>query len=140
MNVETNLGYAEARKAIDAIIAAAAKDGKAAVIAVTDRHGELVALARMDGAALQSVTIAQNKAWTAAREGKPTRDIGQRVRDPVKGFDIAYFGDSRAIGWGGGLPVRIDGKVVGAVAVSGLSEEMDIQLAQLGIDAIGHGQ
>ena len=137
MNIETNLGYTEARQAIDAIVAAAQKDGKAAVVAVTDRHGELLALARMDGAALQSVTIATNKAWTSAREGKPTRDIGQRVRDPVKGFDIAYFGDRRAIGWGGGLPVKIDGKVVGAVAVSGLSEEQDIQLAQLGIDAIG---
>jgi glc operon protein GlcG len=51
---------------------------------------------------------------------------------------MAYFGDARYIGWGGGVPVRLDGVVVGAVAVSGLPELEDIELAQLGVAAIIH--
>jgi len=60
----------------------------------------------------------------------------QAMRDPQFGFDIAYYGDPRYLGWGGGLPVIKDGAVVGAVAVSGLVEAEDIELAQIGVAAI----
>jgi len=73
---------------------------EAVVVAAADPHGELIAFARMDGAPLPSVTIAMNKAWTAARTGKPTREIGEKVRDPQRGHDIAYYGDPRFAGWG----------------------------------------
>jgi glc operon protein GlcG len=109
---------------------------KAAVIAVADSHGELIAFARMDGAPISSIRIAANKAWTAARERKPTKEIGDRVRHPEKGHDIAYFGDSRFVGWGGGVPVWKDGEVVGAVAVSGLTSSEDIALAELAVDVV----
>jgi glc operon protein GlcG len=49
---------------------------------------------------------------------------------------MAYFGDPRYIGWGGGLPVVMEGTVVGAVAVSGLPEQEDMELAQIGLAAI----
>jgi glc operon protein GlcG len=124
--------YAEARKIVDAIVQRALQMKKAAVIAVADSYGELLAFARMDGAPVSSVRIAANKAWTAARERKPTKDIGEKARDPEKGFDIAYYGDPRFVGWGGGIPVWRDGEVVGAVAVSGLSSAEDIDLATLG--------
>jgi glc operon protein GlcG len=132
----TSLGHAEARQAIDAIAAELGRRGQAAVIAVADAHGELIALLRLDGAPLASITIAANKAWTAARERKPTRELGQAARDPETGFDMAYYGDRRYIGWGGGLPVTIAGQVVGAVAVSGLPEMVDIEVAQIGVTAI----
>jgi glc operon protein GlcG len=131
-----NLGQDEAQVAIEAIQAELERRGKAAVIAVSDAHGELVGLLRLDGAPLPSILIASNKAWTAAREGKPSRDIGQAARDPEHGFDMAYFGDPKYIGWGGGLPVVMNGKVVGAVGVSGLPEEEDMELAELGVAAI----
>jgi glc operon protein GlcG len=131
-----SLGHAEAQRAIEAIVAELGRRGKAAVIAVADAHGELIGLLRTDGARLPSTLIATNKAWTAAREGKPTRELGQSARHPQDGFDMAYFGDSRYIGWGGGLPVTVDGVVVGAVAVSGLPELEDIEVAQVGVDAI----
>jgi glc operon protein GlcG len=133
---QTNLGHAEAQRAIQAIQSELLKRGKAAVIAVSDAHGELVALLRMDGARLPSIQIAANKAWTAAREQIPTRELGQKSRHPQDGFDMAYFGDPRYIGWGGGLPVVVDGSVLGAVAVSGLPEEEDMELAALGVAAI----
>jgi glc operon protein GlcG len=53
---------------------------------------------------------------------------------------MAYFGDSRYIGWGGGVPVIIEGTVVGAVGVSGLPEQEDMVLAQMGVEAIMSGQ
>ena len=112
------------------------KRGKAAVIAVADAQGELITLLRLDGAPLPSIVIAANKAWTAARERKPTRDIGQSSRDPQSGFDMAYYGDRRYVGWGGGLPVVFDSKVVGALAVSGLPEMEDIEVAKVGVQAI----
>ncbi len=136
MHQMTTLGHAEAQRAIQAIQAELQKRGKAAVIAVADAHGELIGLLRIDGAPLPSIVIAANKAWTAARERMPTRELGQSARDPVNGFDMAYYGDSRYLGWGGGVPVIIDGAVVGSVAVSGLPEQEDMELAQLGVAAI----
>ncbi len=136
MNQTTTLGHAEAQAAIEIIKTEMLKRGKAGVITVADSHGELIALLRLDGAPLPSIQIASNKAWTAARERKPSRDIGQSVRNPEKGFDIAYYGDPKIVGWGGGLPVLLAGVVVGAVGVSGLPEMEDIELSQMGVDAI----
>lgn len=132
----TSLGHAEAQLAIQVIRDEILKRNKAAVIAVADAHGELISLLRLDGAPMASILIASNKAWTAARERRPSRELGQAARDPQAGFDMAYFGDPRYIGWGGGVPVFVDGSVVGAVAVSGLPEHEDMELVQLGVAAI----
>ncbi len=136
MQQTQSLGHTEAQLAIEAIRDEVQRRGQAAVIAVADAHGELIALLRLDGARLPSIVIAANKAWTAAREQQPTYEIGQAARHPQTGFDPAYYGDSRYVGWGGGVPVRLNGVVVGAVAVSGLPETEDMQLAQLGVAAI----
>lgn len=136
MTTEQNLDYAEARRAIDAIAAEVARRGKAAVIAVADARGELIAFARMDGAPVSSIAIACNKAFTAARAGKASFDVGSKVRHPEQGFDIAYYGDPRYCGFGGGVPVKHDGRVVGSVAVSGLPQEEDMEVVLLGIAAI----
>ncbi len=138
MNQVSQLGQAEAQKALQVIQTELAKRGKPAVIAVADAYGELIAFLRMDGAPLPSVRIAMNKAYTAARQQQPTRDVGNRVRDAEEGHDIAYYGDPRFVGWGGGLPVLVKGQVVGAVAVSGLPEKEDMEVAALGVAAIEH--
>ena len=130
------IDYAEAKRIIDLIVERAAKTEKSVVVAVADPHGELIAFARMDGAPISSVRIAANKAWTAARERKPTKEIGEKVRHPEKGHDIAYYGDSRFVGWGGGIPIWKDGVVAGAVAVSGLSSREDVELATLALELI----
>ncbi len=136
MRTTHNLDYFEAKRIIDRIVERASEMQKAAVIAVADSHGELIAFARMDGAPISSIRIAANKAWTAARERKPTKEIGEKVRHPEKGHDIAYYGDPRFVGWGGGIPIWKEGEVVGAVAVSGLSSTEDIVLATLGLESI----
>ena len=136
MKTFQSIEYSEAKEMIDRIVGKALAMKKAAVVAVADAHGELIAFARMDGAPISSIRIAANKAWTSARERKPTKDIGERVRHPEKGHDIAYYGDPRFVGWGGGVPIWKDGEVVGAVAVSGLSSSEDIVLAELGVAVI----
>jgi len=140
MRTSQTIEYSEAKRIIDLIVERALQMQKAAVIAVADSHGELIAFARMDDAPISSIRIAANKAWTAARERKPTKEIGEKVRHPEKGHDIAYYGDPKFVGWGGGIPLWKNGEVVGAVAVSGLSSNEDISLASLGAELIaGHG-
>ncbi|MDE3196233.1 MAG: heme-binding protein [Acidobacteriota bacterium] len=129
MQIIETLGYAEAKKVVEFIVAEVEPTGRAGVIAVADPYGELIAFCRMDGAPVSSIRIAMNKAYTAARERKTTEEIGKKARDPEKGFEIAYFGDDRFVGWGGGVPVWRNGKVIGAIAVSGLPQTEDIRLA-----------
>ncbi len=131
------LDRSDAQRALDAMRDLLLREGGAAVIAVADAHGDVIALERLDGASPSSIQIAMNKAWTAAREGVRTYDIGQRIKGPRENaFDIAYYGDARYIGWGGGVPVFIDGRVVGSVAVSGLPELEDQRVADVGVAAI----
>lgn len=136
MKIVPAIEYQDAKRIVDAIVEKAMHAGKAVVIAVADSHGELLAFARMDGAPISSIRVAANKAWTAARERKATKDIGDKMRHPEKGFDIAFYGDSRFVGWGGGIPLWKNGEVVGAVGVSGLSSTEDIALASLGIEIV----
>jgi len=137
MRTLRTLDYFEAKRAIDLIVEKASQMQKAASVAVADSHGDLICFARMDGAPVSSILIAMNKAWTAARERKPTREIGEKIRHPEKGHDISFYGDPKYVGWGGGLPVWKNGEVVGAVAVSGLSSNEDVMLATLGAELIG---
>lgn len=129
MRLIRTLSHDDAQRAIAAVQAELVKRGRTGVIAVADEHGELIALLRMDGAPLPSINIAISKAFTAAREGKPSMDIGAKFRD--RGYDFAWYGDTRYVGWGGGAPVLVDGKCIGAVALSGLTQQEDHELATM---------
>src|SRR4029078_9493719 len=130
------IDYQDAKRIVELIVQKALEQQKAAVVAISDAHGELIAFARMDGAPLSSIRVAANKAWTAARERKPTKEIGDKIRHPERGFDIAFYGDRKFVGWGGGIPIWHDGQVIGAIGVSGLSSVEDIALATLGLELI----
>jgi glc operon protein GlcG len=136
MRTVQTIDHSEAKQAVDLIVEKASSMQKSVAVAVADAHGDLICFARMDGAPVSSIHIALNKAWTSARERKPTKEIGEKIKHPEKGHDIAYYGDPKYVGWGGGIPVWKNGKVVGAVAVSGLSSNEDVVLATLGADLI----
>ena len=136
MRTIQTIDYSEARRAVDLIVEQTLQVQKAVSVAVADSHGDVICFARMDGAPVSSIRIAMNKAWTAARERKPTAEIGEKVKHPEKGHDISYYGDPNYVGWGGGVPVRKKGEVVGAIAVSGLSSQEDAALATLGVELI----
>ena len=118
MHNEWTIGDREAQAAVDAIRDRLKAEGKTAAVAVVDAHGELIAFLRVDGGKCAPIRIAINKAFTAAREERPTADIGRDARHPERGFDISYYADSRIVGWGGGVPVLHEGKVVGGIGVA----------------------
>ncbi len=133
MKLSRSLGEAEARIALDACLQELQRRGDDAVVAVADNHGELIALWRTDGCGLAPIAIAQNKAYTAARLGRPTGDVGRDTK--ASGDDVHYHGDARYVGWDGGVPVLHNGACLGAVAVSGLSGEDDLAIADIGVSA-----
>jgi glc operon protein GlcG len=133
---EPTLGHEAALIAIEAIRQELARRNLVAVIAVVDAHGELIGLLRLHGSLLSSVQVASHKAYTAARLRRPSREVGEALRDPTRVYDTAYYGDPRYVGWAGGMPVVIGAEVVGAVGVSGQPEAIDEELAILGVAAI----
>jgi glc operon protein GlcG len=129
-----HLSHTDALKIIKAIQTELEKENVGAAIAVVDAHGELIAFLRTDGCPLPPINNAINKAFTSAREGVETRAIANASRE--EGFPMTNFGDLRYINWGGGVPIEYKGKVVGAVGVSGLTEEEDMKLARMGAGLI----
>ncbi len=123
------LSHSEAGGAVDLVRRELETRAAGAAVAVVDAHGELLAFLRTDGCRLSSITIAINKAFTAAREQLTTAELGRRCRE--EGFPMSNFGDPRFVSWGGGVPVVRDGATVGAVGVSGLPEQLDIELATM---------
>ena len=130
----TVLSHTDAMKIIGVIQKELDQKGKGAAVAVVDEHGELIAFLRTDGCRFSSITIAINKAFTATREHKPSKTVGDDSKN--KPFSMTNFGDPRFTGWGGGYPIFHDGVCVGGVGVSGLPEEEDMVLAQMGAKAL----
>lgn len=128
------LTLADAQKVLSTIQAELEQHNEGAAIAVVDEHGELLAFARTDGCPFTSIYIAMNKAYTAARERKPSKQVGESSR--TQGFPMTNFGELRYVTWGGGVPIKHEGVVIGAVGVSGVPEERDMALAQMGVDAL----
>lgn len=135
MHQRFQLSHSDAVRIVDAIRAKLAEQGKGAAIAVVDSQGELLAFLRTDGCKLPSITIAINKAFTAAREQRPSKEIGNSSRE--KQWPMSNFGDPRYTAWGGGVPIVYQNQTVGAVGVSGLPEEEDMVLAAMGAALIG---
>jgi glc operon protein GlcG len=134
MQSHLELGETEARLAIDACAAELRRRKKVGSIAVGDRHGELIALLRMDGASLPSAGIAANKAFTSSRVREFSGALGRAAL--ADRSDVHYHGDARYVGWDGGAPVFYRGQCVGSVAVSGLSGVEDLEIAEIGVTAI----
>ena len=130
------LGLAEARAVVDAMLDAAARTGKPYAAAVVDPGGELIYLARMDGASALNARMAANKAYTAVKWLRDTRTLKAHMFDMGLGDDrrdIAWFGDPRFTAvWGGILLKTADGTVLGALGESGGSPAQDEELGQVG--------
>lgn len=99
-------------------------------LAVVDAGGGLVAHVRMDGAWLGSVDIAINKAWTARAFDMSTEELARLTQSGAPGFGLNTTNDSKVVIFGGGIPIREDGVVIGAVGASGGSVENDVIVAR----------
>lgn len=130
------VSYSGARRALDAAVAAAGVEGVAVCVAISDPGGNPLAFARMDGAPLLSARIAQDKAYTvAAFQGVPTHQwYGMIADEPALLHGIVHT--DRLVIFGGGLPLLVDGLLVGAIGVSGGSAEQDRACAEAGAAAL----
>ena len=125
-----------AQRVIAAAEAKAGEMGHPFVIAVVDESGVLKAFSRMDGAALISVQIAQDKAYTAVGFGIPTDGWYDFIKDDPPLALGAPAGIDRLVVFGGGYPISIGGKVAGAIGVSGGHYSQDMEVAQAGLSAV----
>lgn len=103
-------------------------------IAVTDESGQLMAFERMDGGKITSTILAQDKAYTAAGAKRTTESYGavSQPGSPAYGINSAIGGRLMIVG--GGLPVIVDGDVVGGIGLSSGTPAQDTECAQAGID------
>ena len=132
-SVSTDLAH----RMIAAAEAKAEEIGVPMVIAVCDESGVLKAFSRMDGAALLSVQIAQDKAHTAAGFGMATDAWHEFIKDDPPLADGAVGGIDRLVVFGGGYPVVISDATVGAIGVSGGHYSQDMEVARAGLAVLG---
>jgi glc operon protein GlcG len=126
------LSLAAARKIVAAAEAEANARGVGVVIAVVDSSGTIIELTRMDTAQVASVNVGIGKAKTAAIYRRPSRDFEEQI----KSGRIAALALADATPLQGGVPVFVDGKVVGAVGVSGDTPQVDEAIAIAGAAAV----
>jgi glc operon protein GlcG len=101
-------------------------------ICVVDESGNLLFLEKGDGASLNTLQFAQKKARDAAAYGSPSKDAA----DAVKKGNVQNLAFPDYFPNQGGLPIRVDGQVLGGIAASGAKSEVDEQIAQAGLDAL----
>ena len=126
------LSLAAARKVIAASEAEAKARGLGVVIVVVDDAGNIIQLTRMDAAQVASVNVGIGKARTATIYRRPSREFEEQI----KNGRVAALALADATPLQGGVPIRIGGKVVGAVGVSGDSPQADEEIAMAGSKAI----
>jgi uncharacterized protein GlcG (DUF336 family) len=125
-----------AHRMIAAAEAKATEMGVPMCIAVADPGGNLKAFSRMDGAALLSTQIAQDKAYTAVGFGMPTHGWHDFIKDDAPLAAGAPTGIDRLVIFGGGYPITVNGTVVGAIGVSGGHYTQDQKVAEAGLAAL----
>ena len=125
----------DARRVTAAAEESAREIGQPQNIAVVDAGGNLVSHVRMDGAWIGSVDIAINKAYTARAFDLPTADLAANSQPGGQFYGIQASNEGRVMVFAGGIPLKRDGQVVGAVGVSGGDGEQDTTVAEAGAAA-----
>ncbi|NED95365.1 heme-binding protein [Phytoactinopolyspora alkaliphila] len=136
MRTIADLELADAERAAEAAAAEARERGISITVCVTDRGGIPITVRRMDGAKPSGVELAGAKAFTAAIHHRPTSAIAHVAGPGQPGFGVfAQFGGRFSV-LPGGVPVEVDGVVVGAVGVSGADDVGDIACAEAAVTAL----
>ncbi len=129
------IGLAAAKKVAAPAVAEAQKNNWAMAVAIVDIAGDLVYFEKMDATQAGSVTVSVDKARSAARFKRPTKAFQDMLAGGGDGLRV--FRIKGAVPVEGGVPIVVDGKIVGAIGVSGGSSAQDGQCALAGLKALG---
>ncbi len=124
----------QARKVVAAAEAEARKNNWNVVIAVLDSGGHLVLLQRLDNTQFASVEIAQQKAYSAVAFRRPTKVFQDALAAGGEGLRLLKLQGATPVE--GGLPIIVEGKIIGAIGVSGVTSQQDNQIAKSGADGL----
>src|ERR1700735_5888249 len=120
----------KAQLVLQAAVTKAQEIGQPMNVAVVDDGANLKAFTRMDGAWLGSIDIAINKAFTAKAFDISTQDLGRNSQPGDQFFGIHVSNHDRVMIFAGGIPIKVNGQIVGAVGVSGGSGDQDQAVAE----------
>lgn len=128
------IGLEDARKVAQAAVAEARRNGWNMAVAVTDPGGELVYFEKMDDTQNGSVRVSIGKSRSAALFKRPTKAFQDTVASGGEGLRVLAL--ERAVPIEGGIPLRRDGRIIGAIGVSGGTSQQDGVCANAGADAL----
>jgi uncharacterized protein GlcG (DUF336 family) len=129
-----SVNHETARKVVAAAIADARRQSLPMAVAVVDNAGQLVAFERMDNTQTASIQVSQDKAISAATYRRPTKAFQDLVAGGGVGLRVLTLHGANAVE--GGIPLVVDGKIIGAIGVSGGSSDQDGVVAKAGVDAL----
>ncbi|MEP3350996.1 MAG: heme-binding protein [Marinomonas sp.] len=130
----TRLDQSDAQLLIKGAREKAIEIGIPMCIAITDESGNLIAFERMDGGKITSITVAQDKAFTASAARKATHEYNQACVPGNLVFGIHTALGGRLCVVGGGLPITVNGEVVGGIGLSSGTPQQDMDCAAAGIE------
>jgi uncharacterized protein GlcG (DUF336 family) len=129
-----NASLEQARKAVAAAMAEAIKIKVPMAVAVVDTAGQLVAFERTDNTQTASIAVAQDKAVSSAMYRRPTETFQDALAGGGAGLRMLTLRNANGVK--GGIPLSVDGKIIGAIGVSGGNVDQDAQCAKAGVDAL----
>jgi uncharacterized protein GlcG (DUF336 family) len=129
-----NVSQEQAHKAVAAALAEARKINVPMAVTVVDNAGQLVVFDRMDNTQTGSIAVSQDKAMSAAMFRRPTKAFQDGLAAGGAGLRLLTLRGANAVE--GGIPLVVDGKIIGGIGVSGGSAEQDGGVAKAGADAL----
>jgi glc operon protein GlcG len=129
---EPVLNGAMASKMIQAAFAEAEKDTLFVTITIVDKSGQTLAVLRHHNAGVHTIRASYKKAYTACSQKRETAVIAKGIKDGSIPEDIQYL-DENILAMDGGIPIFIDGKIVGGIGVGGAHGSEDVRIAKAGL-------
>ena len=124
----------QAKKVLAGAEAEAKKNNWNVVISIVDTGGQPVAMLRLDNTQFGSIEVAREKAYSAVAFRRPTKAFQDAVAQGGENLRILKLSGGSPLE--GGIPIVVDGKIIGAVGVSGVTSQQDAQIARAGIEAL----
>lgn len=132
---QRQLTWEVAHRAVEGAVRNARDLGVRINVSVLDAGGNPLAFLRMNGAPLHSIGISEDKAYTAVSFGLPTSQWGKELSGHSDAVRQGLPLRPRFVMFGGGLPIRVEGELIGGIGVSGASEQQDEDCARAGLAA-----